>query len=165
MTDDTKGVRLTPEEEAEMKARPMQSNVAVDYTNEQLALRQAIAKKFCQFFLDNDSSLKPEMKTIYEANPMWKFYRGKDKDGGAIKRSYGVAMSMEGKPVLHTACCMFGWTNLTLGGTVAEELSGHEKWTDAEVTRIKMNPTPGIFLDPMGFYILLMENVKASTFC
>ena len=68
-------MNLTTEEENELKARPIGTSCLTD---EQILLRQEIGKKMCDYFLQVDTSLTPEIREIYEKTPMWKILYGRE---------------------------------------------------------------------------------------
>lgn len=142
------------EELAELKARPPGTNA--DFTARQLQLRRKIAQDMCQNFLDNDETLTPEFRKIYEEWPMWKFYQRKDTK--LPRRTYGVAVAKDGATILHTASAMLFWVNYTVGGTLAADLEPVDAWTDEQIDQINACGNPGMFLDPLGFWIALQDN-------
>ena len=127
-----KELKLTPEEESELKKFPIPYSPADE---KQFILRQNIAKKLCAYFMEVDNTLTDKFREIYTKYPMWKFYY--DEKSKLCKRSYGVAITMDGKPVHHTATCLLFYVNYTVGGADADSLIGLEKWTDEQIDQIK----------------------------
>jgi hypothetical protein len=157
-------IEHTEAELAELKARPINASSRTVYTPEQLAIRRAIGKKCTDYVMAHDD-LTDEQKAIYAAYPCYLFYR--KPQSGLRQRVYGVAMrdsDAETTPnivdgydrsrwILHTATAQIMFTNKTVGGTPATELEPTE-WTDEDIRYFEFNPTPGIFLDPLGFLCL-----------
>lgn len=137
----------------ELKLRPPSSNF-IKLTPVQYALRQSIAQHICQDFLEEDSTLTDDFRRMYRAFPMWQVY--KDKESGLIKRVYGVAKNTKGQDVLHTATCHISFVNLTVGGTPAESLEP-VVLTEADLARIQLCSSPGVFCDPLGFLVVLEQ--------
>jgi len=143
---------LTSEEVAELKARPV-SQAYRDYTEDQLVVRIGIAKKYCQYLLEADKAMEDRFRKIYEAYPMWGFY----KTTSLLERVCGVCIGEKDEWRLHTATCHVFWTNRTVGGTPAKDVVRVERWTAEDKEFMLMNNAPGIFLDPLGFLIVLDE--------
>jgi hypothetical protein len=140
---------LTEAEITELAERPVIEELQ-DFTEEQLVRRVEIAKKYCTFFSNADLTMSLWSRTLYDQYPIWGFY----VDGTCMKRAYGVSHGANGDRV-HTATCMFLMTNLTVGGTPVADLTRVNRWTDAQKASACLNPTPGTFLDPLGFMNIL----------
>lgn len=141
---------------AELKARPPGTNTK--FTADQLKLRTKIAQDMCQGFLDNDDTLTDEFRELYKAWPMWKFYQTKETK--MPRRSYGVAVDKAGGTRLLTASAMLMWVNYTIGGTPAADLEPVDAWTKEQIDRINACGNPGMFLDPLGFWVALEDNAR-----
>lgn len=150
------GPEFTAEEDAELKTRPIGG--LYSFTEEQLSLRVAIGKKMTAWFCAVDSTMSADVRKVYEDFPMWAFYVTKSSD--LPKRSYGVCFGEDKKPRLHTAACHIMFTNLTIGGTPVEDLVKVDRWSAEQLARIEFNNDPAIFLDPLGFMIVLRQVAK-----
>ena len=148
---------LTIEEKNELKERPISISLNT-LTPDQFEIRKDIAKKFCEFFLENDDTLTSKHKEIYNKYPMWKFYQTIDDE--IPKRSYGVASTKEGKDVLYTATAQIMMVNYTVGGTLCENLKVVDQWTENQIDKINLSENPGMFIDPLGFMIALSDNAQ-----
>ncbi len=137
----------------ELKARPITTEFT-EFTDEQFNVRLAFAKKICAYLLETDDTLDAKMKTIYEKYPMWGFYT--DEKHIICKRSFGVAVSEDGKNILHTQMAMSFFDNTTVGGTPADTLVRVDQWNENQIKFIKHTANPGLYLDPLGFYLVLL---------
>lgn len=146
---------LTLEEKNEIKERPISPHLNT-LTPYQFEIRKSIAKKFCEFFLENDDTLTSKHKEIYTKYPMWKFYQ--TIENKTPKRSYGVASTKDGKYALHTGTTQIMMVNYTLGGTLCEDLEVTDRWTPNQEEQINLCRSPGMFIDPLGFMIAINDN-------
>ena len=156
---------LTEEEKHELHARPVPTEPA---TEEQLLMRQAIAKKFWEMCLRDDPTLSPEFRAIYAQYPMWKFYTNKEQLHSIARRSYGVAVNANGDPVLHMVSCHLLFVNDVIGGVPCAEVFPLDKWSPAHVGFIKLalsSPEQlylrNTFLDPLGFLCHIADHNRS----
>lgn len=163
-------MNLTEEEKRELETYPVSNNF-VPQSPEQFAMRLSIAKKFCAYALENDSTLTPEMRAIYEQYPLWGFYESADyraDDASTYpipRRSYGVmkvhdAESGEPQSALHMVTAHFFWVNDVVGGVTTSEVTRVDQWSDRAKDTIRFCLAPGIFLDPLGFLIPVRQHAK-----
>jgi hypothetical protein len=152
---------LTEAEQHELAERPWDAIVYREFTAAQLELRRSIGRKLAAFWTQNDEAMEERFRKIYDAYPMWQFYRVKNTTPSSIlKRIYGVFVNGDGSAGAHTVTCLFGFTNDTVGGTMCDELEAVDTYTADEMRRIKSNPTPGVFCDPLGFLAPLHAHAK-----
>lgn len=145
---------FTEIELAELKDRPVTVEWR-EYTEEQLAVRVAAAKKVCAYFNRVDHTMSAEARRVYERLPMWGFY----VDDGLPKRVYGVlTCSSCGSDSLHTASSLVLFTNLTV--TPSASLVRVDRWSDEQKGRLRLGVTPGTFLDPLGFMNVLGQESR-----
>lgn len=153
-TLDTSHIESLTESERKEIERCQPTNHLNEFTAEQFVVRVSCAKKLCAWLLDKDSTLTQEYKQIYDAYPMWAFYL----DGSIPKRSFGVAINSDDKSVLHTVSASLMFDNVTLGGTPTDKLTRVDQWDDKTIAFIKATRNPGCYLDPLGFWVFLLEN-------
>lgn len=143
-------MNLLTEEKNELHVRPIGTSF---FTEEQILVRQAIAKKICHHFMEVDTSLTLESREVYNKVPMWKFYMA----GNVMKRVYGVCLCQvsndKNEYRAHTVTAMSGFLNKTVGGTPISELVVLETWPEEQLIILKSGfiPDAFIFLDPLGF--------------
>jgi hypothetical protein len=127
---------LTEQELLELKNRPVQQEYT-DFTKEQLKVRVEIAKKII-------SPFKAEI-------PVWTFY----KSQGRLLRICGLNEH-------YLLECHIGWTDSSIFDAQTDEKqpSGKQSigevssWSEDEKRYIKLNNSPGLFADPLGFLLL-----------
>ena len=148
--------KLTLEEINELEQHPITSSYT-KFTDDEFNIRLSIAKKICKWLLNEDPDITAEFKTIYEKYPMWGFYT----DGVCAKRSFGVGINnTENKNVLYTQSAHVPFDNITIGGTTTENLVQVNQWSEDIIKHILLTPNPGCYIDPLGFMIILQEQVK-----
>lgn len=140
---------LTNEEQKELSERPVTHDF-VNFTESQLNLRKIIAKKFFEHAMSN-LEIGDSLRKIYEKKPIYKFY----ESDGLPKRAYGVGILQDGTEIVDTATAMLMLVNDTIGGTNMNELKEVDNWTKDHLSRIMSCGSPGIFIDPIGFILLL----------
>lgn len=171
---ENKTLSLTDEEEEELEKFPIPS---APLDEKQLLLRQEMGKKFCQYLLDIDETLTPELRAIYEKFPMWCFYTSNEdsnQKGNTImvRRSYGVALNGADESSLHMVSARFGWVNDVVGGVPTKDVAIFDKWTDQQKEHIHSlishrtvpcssqvaTLTHDAFLDPLGFIYFIQSH-------
>ena len=140
---------FTDEEQKELVARPM--GFDGPFTEEQFQIRLNIAKRISKFALAVDFTIGDEHRPIYVNFPLWGFY----KQNGLIKRVFGVGFDEENNPRLQTATCFTDSVNLTVGGTSTEDVVRVDNWSNEDKAKIMQSGYPGVFLDPLGFWLIL----------
>lgn len=146
-------LKLTDIEEQELEARPI-SIEWCNYTEEQLTIRKLIATKMWNTLMTLDTTMPIWAKNGYQQCPPWKFYT--DKSGNSIRRVYGA---MENN-FMHAVSAMMIFNNYVLGGVSVDELVAIENWTEKMKHKLRSTPTPGLFLDPLGFIEFIKDNSK-----
>lgn len=144
---------LTSEESVELNEHPVGT---VTYMNDrQFDIRLSIAKKICKFFLENDPSLDDKANTIYQKFSMWKFYCNPNMS--LPRRMYGI------KDIENEILSMVtSYIALTYdsSGISCSDIVSVDRWTEDQIKIIKLTKCPAIFLDPLGFLIVLQKNAK-----
>jgi hypothetical protein len=138
----------TDNETAELKSHPMGPDW-IDYTKQQIRMRQEIGKRMCRYF--NEIEMSIELKSIHEGHPMWKFYIDKN---GIPKRIYGMHND-NGNWKAYTASADFLSTSKSEGEIPLSDLTSVDEWSEAHLNMIRMTAAPGVFLDPLGFLLLI----------
>jgi len=155
-------LELTPQEKAELEARPIGDSKWRDLTEEQLAIRVEIGKKIHARFMKDDDNISARCRAIYEKMPMWGFYEDANSASGwPPRRSYGVCIGEEDEERLYTATLMPMFNNRTIGGTPTSSLRRVDRWSPEIIERMKtehhMYQHVGLWEDPLGFWAILME--------
>lgn len=141
---------LTADEGAEIESRPPGTFIKPD--DERFAFRLALAKKFCDYFLDVDSTLTPEHREIYKQFPMWAFYEG--TNSGSCQRVYGVALTTTtGEPMLHTITKLMIHNNV--GVISCDAVRRIDTWNEDQLSLLSLTADGWAFTDPLGFLAIL----------
>ena len=156
----------TEREAEETRLRPVDPDRRVDFTDEEFAVRLALAKKMCQFFLDVDETLTAEYRSMYERAPMWATYTMFPDGKGPPRRVFGVCTmvkddtssvaSADGARVAqdaaraHVVTGLMLFNNDTIGGVPIADLE-HNKVERFYYGDVMHTQTPGFFMDPLGF--------------
>lgn len=130
----------------------------IPFTDEQLAMRKTIGAKVQDYLLSIEPKPSPEIVAIYNKRPMWKFYVNADNRGPTLpRRVYGVAVTPppEREERAHAVTAHFGYVNDVVGGVPIEELKEVESWDHESLAVIDCTPHPELFLDPLGFLLLI----------
>lgn len=144
----------TPEDQAELARQPP-GQAWMDLTPEQVRLRQEMGQRMCSHFNRADDTMDDDIRAAYEEKPMWGFYV--DAVSGLPKRIYGMCQGADGEWSAHTSSAMLMFNNLTVGGTPLAALTRVDAWSPAHIDRFRMTPNPGLFLDPLGFILLIHD--------
>ena len=160
-TKDDNPMGLTPEEMKEFKEHPTPAEIT---TPAQLALRQSIGKKMCDFFNKDlkEANMTEEARDVYIKYPMWRFYTSAAQEGSntMVRRSYGVITGGK-EPSLHMVSLRMFFVNHVVGGVPCSEVRALDDWTDEQKAFIKLacaNQPDAVrraFLDPLGFVYFL----------
>lgn len=151
---------LTPQEKAELDARPMGDPKWRGLTDAQIAIRIEIGKKMQAYFNRVDPTMTDRFKAIYEKMPMWAFYEDAESETGwPPRRAYGVCFGEDGEERLQTATLMPCINNRTIGGCPVNCLKRVDRWSPHTLEQMKCGLYQGIGIweDPLGFFTLLME--------
>ncbi len=149
MTEHPPKLLLTAEEGAEIRSRPPGTFIKPD--DERFALRLTLAKKFCDYFLDDDNTLTAEHREIYQRFPMWAFYEG--VPSGSCQRVYGVAMTTTGEPMLHTITKLL--THNNVGVISCDAVRRIDTWNEDQLSSLSLTANGWAFTDPLGFLAIL----------
>lgn len=156
-------MNLTEAEQKELKENPPGTTPK---TPEQFQLRLEIAKKMCTFFNENDPTMSDEVRDVYTKYPMWGFYV--NEDGLCPRRSYGVCFYPPSDttdesakiPALHMVTAHIFFINDVVGGVEASTVRRIDAWSESNLNLINLCSSPGIFLDPLGFWLPLSQNAS-----
>jgi len=154
------GFALTPEEQAELQARPIGEPQWRGLTDAQIALRIEIGKKFQAYANSTDPTMAPRYRVIYDKCPMWGFYESAETaDAWPPRRAYGVCIGEGGEERLHAATLMMAVNNKILDGIPVTALRRVDRWSPQTIQRMRcgMYRGIGIWEDPLGFVQLLRE--------
>ncbi len=147
---------LTQEENDELENHPIGS-ILTNIDDTQFELRLGIAKKLCQWFIDNDPNKTDEIKALYKEYPMWKFYCSHDMV--KPRRMYGIADSEERS--LFMVSAGFAMVMDNFDGVLTSNLISVDRWTEDQIAMIKTTDSAGpIFFDPLGFLIVVKQYAK-----
>lgn len=139
---------LTEEEKAELEAHPMGTIKSDIGGTPQFELRLCIAKKKCQWYLDNDPTLSAEARAMYEKYPMWQFYCNLDMT--RPRRMYGV-FDVE-KNLLYMIGAAYANVYNCLDGFPANDVTTVDRWSHGQIVVINTSPKHAhLFFDPLGF--------------
>lgn len=144
---------LTPEEQAELQVRPISLGWQ-NFTKEQLRLRKEIGKKIWDNLVQMDTEMPDWAKQGYEKCPPWAFFT--DASNIPIRRVYGVM----GDNHMHAVSAMMAFNNDVIGGIPCDELTQIDDWDDHMKNKLQLTPTPGLFLDPLGFIEFIRAHAK-----
>lgn len=149
-------MQKTPEEIIEFAERPIDPARRVDFTDAQYAVRLAYAKRFCDWLMTTPGATPDWARPIYVAVPMWAFYSGEANGNGGIRRVFGVFRTDDGGEHVHAVTAHIGWNNYIVGGVPVDEIKNN-RIERVMVERVQMSPTPGLFIDPLGFVEFIRE--------
>ena len=155
-------IQLTAAEEEELDQRPISTKLTV-FTDDQFALRLSIAKKINQSVID-DPTTPNFARDAYRRCPVWAFYSQKE-DGSGARRVYGASLLEDESVSMAVSTAMLGWNNDVVGGVPLEEMEGLiiDGYSPDTVTVLNsVNPTPGIYLDPLGFMVFSQPDVEEN---
>lgn len=151
---------LTDEETAELMQRPIDPESVPEYTPEQFNLRQKIGAKISHLaFEDLLKSNSYQAAVKYLKYPPHLFYLSKD-EGQRCRRIYGVACREDETFVAHTITAMSMVNNIVIGGVPFEDLTQLPgRWPPEKEAFLRSGtvPDPGIFLDPLGFLAIPID--------
>lgn len=144
---------LTQEENDELDNHPIGSIKKDIGGTAQFELRVGIAKKMCQWFLDNDPELTVEMRAMYEKYPMWKFYCNLDMN--RPRRMYGVA-DLE-KSSVSMISAIFGMVYHSLDGVLTSDITSVDRWSEKHILVINTTKHAYMFFDPCAFLMIVEQ--------
>lgn len=146
---------LTPEERREIADRNVTTEWR-DYTEEQLQTRISIGRKAMEHMLCHDPTVTNEARAIYAKCPMWGFYKSAGAGDRALYRVYGVSWSDDEESV-KAISAHFVCNNKVIGGVPVCDIMRVDRWTAEDLDFFReFVPTPGIFVDPLGFVLVIM---------
>jgi hypothetical protein len=157
VAQDVKPPELTAEENAELTARPITQEFR-SFTREQIELRRSIGRKWNEFFMRVDTTMSESIRKCYAEYPPWQFYQV--RGGTQMKRIYGICEYQDGTFGAHTVTCMMMFTNDTVGGTPLRDLEPILELSDAQLASACFNNAPGVFCDPLGYMLPLVEESR-----
>jgi hypothetical protein len=151
-------LQLTPQEEAELAARPIGNPEWRNLTEEQISVRVEIGKKMQAHILSVDHTIPERFRSIYEKAPLWGFYEAAET-GWPPRRAFGVCIGAGGEDRLHTVTLMASFNNRTIGGTPISSLHRVERWSPGVIEQMKcgLYRDTGLWEDPLGFCTLIRE--------
>jgi hypothetical protein len=154
-------VDLTKEETNELLRRPIRREWT-DFTESQLQIRIQIARKWSDWLIYADSTLSEELREMCISYPMWKFYRGESST--TIKRAYGACNFVENDyPCVRTITAFIGRTCDGISVDPGDDMIAVGRWNETQLDNIRMNDSPGIFADPLGFWICVTDALNGKS--
>lgn len=142
---------LSAAEQDELLQRPIDKHRSA-FTPEQINRRKEIGQKIFQFFLERDPTMTDEIRTLYLQTPLWQFYKTANNQ---IVRPYGVGRTNQGLPISHVLRCKIGRAELE--DREMTDLIPVINWSADDQHVIRFTAEPGVFLDPLGFLLILMD--------
>jgi hypothetical protein len=140
----------TPEEAVEITERPIDPYRREDFTDAQYAVRLAFAKRFCDWLIATPDATPEWARPIYAQVPMWACYSSEPEGKGAVRRVYDVFQAEDDTLHVHAVTARIGWNNYVVGGIPMDDIKD-KRIERVYVTRVINSPTPGLFIDPLGF--------------
>ena len=153
MMQGTLTLEYTPEEHAEISARPISTDY-VEFTEAQLVVRIRMAQRIHAFLMKIDSGMPEWARKGYAKCPMWGFYAYASSPESSCLRVYG-AMEMDR---MHAESAHALITNNVIGGVPCKDMVRVDRWTDQQKESLRLNNAPGWFLDPIAFVEWIGEN-------
>lgn len=140
---------LTEEEKNELHNRP----IKYEYTNfskDQINLRKQIGYKLSCYFIQNNSYRS--INDLYGKYPMWKYY----KYNNIQIRIYNTCSDYnEDNPMIKVVSAYLDRNRKF--NVNAKNIIDVLYWSDVDINYIKLTPTPGIYLDPLGFILTIKD--------
>ena len=153
----TSTFEFTPEEKAELEARPVGS-VVKPLAPESLALRRAISKRQLEFVEKTEwfKARPPKVQELMRKFPFTDFYE--DTDTKLARRVYGVIECTDGTLRLHVGTALMMMANDTVGGVDPAILRKIDNFSEKQLFTITtMGRSAAVFLDPLGWQLLLQQ--------
>ncbi len=143
---------LTPEEHAELTARPPPCKLI---TPAQMVIRKRIAAANDTACYNHALQTAPQLAELYRKYPPSKFYT--NASGTACKRIYGFFQTKEGEFRAHSVTLLMMFNNDTIDGVPVADLRALDDWTPALTERLNLPcyAQTECFLDPLGWLSFL----------
>jgi hypothetical protein len=142
---------LTDAEKRELADRPIKDS-ATAFTPDVLNFRRKIAKKMCRALAAHN----PEIATCasYFMGAFWV-----TKNDPAPRRIYGFVPDDTTR--CYTVACHNDFRNITTETIPLADMR-ETTWSAEQIAMIYACVAPGIFLDPLGFYTIMLQQANAN---
>jgi len=145
----------TDEELQELEDRPIMPERSEDFTDEQFERRLRMAKKLWASIEQQDPNMSEWVREIYAIVPPWAIYRSEDNGEGFVRRVCAAHTATLGVDIVSA----FPETNI-VGALHLSEIA-HRRVRRVMAEGVAHTATPGLFIDPLGFYPLMLDHAQA----
>lgn len=135
------------DEAEELAARPICLEGHA-FTPDQLALRKAMARRFAEATLANNTALSPALRSAYTARPPWRLYT--DGMGSRPRRVYAADELADGT-VRYKVLAAHVFFARNVDGIEAAALVPVAVWSEMNASILATCRAKGVFTDPLGF--------------
>ena len=141
-------MEYSEEEKQELANHAPSDHRWYSFSESQLELRESMAKRLFQAFIDQHSNLEPLVRQTCMDYPFWGFYQESEDERG-IYRVYGVEQDQNGQLYLLAVSAQISMTDTHR--LPVHVLKRVDRWSDEKKTMLKFTARPSWFLDPLAF--------------
>jgi hypothetical protein len=162
MGDNDQTVGWTAEELQELEDRPVTPDRREDFTDEQFERRLSMAKKLWASLAYQDPNMSAWAREIYSIVPPWAVYTSLDDGEGLVRRVYGVCLTEHENDTKYGAYVVSAvpTANSYTDGSLPLSEIAHRRIRRVMAARVAHTATPGLFIDPLGFYDFMLDRTQ-----